>query len=150
MKKVMFILAMLFSPSVFAATLTTNTVPYVCQGGASPQLCNSNISTDSSGNVHLLGAWQSISPNTVYQAATDGIVQASATVWAGNSALFIVSDSSSSPSTLRAYSAFGNSSNPSGSGPYAFSMIRKGDYYYVSVVGTNAGINFSYFIPLGA
>jgi len=51
MKKIIFILAMLYSPSLLATTLTTNTVPYVCQGGTSPQLCNSNITTDSSGNA---------------------------------------------------------------------------------------------------
>jgi len=51
MKKIIFILAILYSPSLFAATLTANTVPYVCQGGTSPQLCNSNIITDSSGNA---------------------------------------------------------------------------------------------------
>jgi len=51
MKKIIFILAMLFSPSLLAATLTANTVPYVCQGGTSPQLCNSNTITDSNGNI---------------------------------------------------------------------------------------------------
>ena len=42
---------MLLSPNLFAATLMSNTVPYVCQGGTNPQLCNSNITTDNSGNL---------------------------------------------------------------------------------------------------
>jgi len=69
-------LTMLFCPSLFAATLTANTVPYVCQGGANPQLCNSNITTDSNGNVGLLGTYQSESVGTIYQAATDGFAVA--------------------------------------------------------------------------
>ena len=52
MKKIIFILAMLFCPNLFAATLTTNKLPYTCQGGSSPQLCDSNLTT-SNGNVGI-------------------------------------------------------------------------------------------------
>ena len=50
MKKTMFLLMILFCPNLFAATLTPNTIPYVCQGGSNPQLCNLNMTTDSNGN----------------------------------------------------------------------------------------------------
>ncbi len=90
MKKIIFILTMLISQSLFAATLTTNTVPYVCQGGANPQLCNSNLTTDSSGNiVKGLGTYQSKSVGTTYQAATDGFVVAT---------IFNITSSSGTPS----------------------------------------------------
>ncbi len=75
MKRIIFTLVMLFCPNLFAATLTTNTIPYVCQGGASPQLCSSNITTDSNGNANMgFGTWQAASFNQVYQAATDGFL----------------------------------------------------------------------------
>jgi len=45
MKKLIFLLSILISPNLYAATLTPNTIPYVCQGGTSPQLC-------SSGNIY--------------------------------------------------------------------------------------------------
>ena len=62
MKKIIFILALLFSPSLYAATLTPNTVPYVCQGGSSPQLCDSSVTTDSTGDIYSnSGGWQDYS-----------------------------------------------------------------------------------------
>ncbi len=75
MKKIIFVLAMFLSPTLFAATLTTNTVPYVCQGGATPQLCNSKVTTDNNGNILSggLGAWVSRSVNTSYQEATEDL-----------------------------------------------------------------------------
>jgi len=62
MKKITFILMMFFCPSLFAATLTSNTVPYVCQGGSSPQLCDSSVTTDSTGDIYSnSGGWQDYS-----------------------------------------------------------------------------------------
>jgi len=46
MSKIVFILTLLYSPSLLAATLTANNVPYVCQGGSNPQLCNSTVTTN--------------------------------------------------------------------------------------------------------
>src|ERR1700733_10985548 len=101
MKKVLFILAMLFSPNLFAATLTANTVPYICQGGTNPQLCNSNMTTDSNGNLTSggLGQWQPKNIGTSYQAATDGFVF----LWCSGNESYtvaqIATDSNSSPTT---------------------------------------------------
>ena len=67
---------MLFPPSLFAATLTQNTVPYVCQGGANPQLCNSNLTTDSNGNVGIGTSapdTSSFTPGTTYQATAGAV-----------------------------------------------------------------------------
>ena len=105
MKKFIFMmLAMLYCPSLFAATLTPNTVPYVCQGGTTPQLCNSNITTDSNGNANLgFGTWQSYSLNTIYHASTNGLVVFYGNGYDGNAVVILqgITDSSPSPTTVR-------------------------------------------------
>ena len=85
----------------------------------------------------ILGAWESKSNDTVYEAETDGFV------CAGGQALTTCSgytDSSTPPTTLRAF-------NWSTSGVNASIMmpVKKGDYW--KVVG---GEVWCYWIPLGA
>jgi len=139
MKKVIFILAMLFAPSLFAATLTTNTVPYVCQGGTSPQLCNSNMTTDSNGNLSLFGPWTSMSSNTVYQAATDLLVigYSNCTSNCSNAYVNCLSDSSPNPSTRRQFFSSTSSAWQAG----CTMPVRKNDYWKYNTSGTTDTVN---------
>jgi len=137
---------MLFCPSLYAATLTANTVPYVCQGGTSPQLCNSNMTTDSNGNVGILGTWVLMSLNTIYQAPTDGFVTVGVQSNATQASLFIVSDSNSIPTTRRCEE--GGGGMPSNLGVGCSTFVRKGDYYEVQT-GSMVRDAGPYFISVG-
>ena len=129
---------MLFCPSLFAATLTTNTVPYVCQGGPSPQLCNSNITTDSNGNATTgFGTMQAKSSNTIYLAATDGFVMAYNNA-AINSPMVMLTDANNPPQTVIIYD-YGDNNHDTGTIP-----VKKGNYCEVE----NA--NSVYWMPLGS
>jgi len=134
MKKIVFIISMLFCPSLYAATLTANTVPYVCQGGTSPQLCNSNLTTDSNGNVGIVGAYQSESVGTIYQAQTSGFVTAYelSAGSGGNSGMGCDTDSTPTPTTLIDIST--SSTSEAWVGCKMF--VVKGNYWAVYQVGT--------------
>jgi hypothetical protein len=164
MKNIIFIIAMLFCPNLFAATLTTNTVPYVCQGGTNPQLCSSNLTTDSSGNLISggFGAYQSINVGTVYQAASDGIVEVQAYISTPGGGTIVTgyTDSSSSPSTRHGtlsvvFPGSGQSDHTLPQNSFSMS-VRKGEYYLVSrgpIVNQGATSDsasvYAYFRPLG-
>jgi len=138
---------MLFCPSLYAATLTANTVPYVCQGGTAPQLCNSNMTTDSNGNLNVFQTWTQQSFFTVYQAPTDLIVMATVDVYAGDDGLIAgITDSNPSPSTYRqyAYAMGGPDQHISINVTFA---VKKNDYYEVIYSGSAPSI--FYVMPIG-
>ena len=141
---------MLFCPSLFAATLTTNTVPYVCQGGTSPQLCNSNITTDSNGNAAIgFGLSQTKNLGQVYQAATDGLVTVSSKFGSsGNTQLILFTDSNNPPTTeqgrIGQFAAGAIGINLMG-----FMRVKKNDYYEVVSVGNDYSNVIIYFGPIG-
>ncbi|MBF0510836.1 MAG: hypothetical protein HQL13_00740 [Candidatus Omnitrophica bacterium] len=54
MKRMALMLMVLCWPgSLWAATLIANNVPYVCQGGATPQMCSSSITATSAGSIGI-------------------------------------------------------------------------------------------------
>jgi len=98
---------------------------------------------DSSGNITLIqndgfftdmGDWVSRSFETDYQAATDGFAVAYATV----ATVYIYSDSTSTPTTLRI-----STSSTSNAGVCC--PVKKGDYYKVSSNGTDTA---AFWIPI--
>jgi len=152
MKKVTFILAMLCCPNLFAATLTTNTVPYVCQGGTNPQLCNSKMTTDSNGNLVGLGAWTTKTVGTSYQAATDGFVVLTCNGSGGGSYTYaaISSDGSNPPTTTRSINDVNMGSYIGYQSMGAFSPVRKNDYYEGVCGGDQSSRSSTmYFISMG-
>jgi hypothetical protein len=87
------------------------------------------------------GAWASKSANTVYQAATDGFVVATAGMY-GDSDVFGYTDSSNPPTTLRA--AF-NVAATVGYGSITM-PVKKNDYWEITYNGSSPTI---YWLPLG-
>ena len=151
MKRIIFFLAMLSCPSLFAATLTTNTVPYVCQGGSSPQLCNSNITTDNNGNAAIgLGPLQAINWGQVYQATTDGfLVGIPYTVNTRVSYSVNVGPTSGLGTTVASQGLYSGNN-----GGYTLSLffcvpIQKGTYYEAVLQGQAQGGTLNFY-PLGA
>lgn len=87
-----------------------------------------------------LGAWSLLSIETIYQAATDGIVCA----WSNDLHLYGYTDSSASPTTLRIRHRLYHS----GSGAGVTFPVRKNDYWKVSKGG--GGVTWQvWWIPLG-
>lgn len=111
----------------------------------------SSITNDAVYSGSLLGDWSSKSIGTTYQALTDGIVTAFTTSpISGNNngvlkGLIVYSDSSSSPTTIRAQS--GTTSSTTAIYAYVSSPVKKGDYYQVS--NTSSSGATMYFIPMG-
>lgn len=111
-----------------------------------------NVTGNLTGNVtgtvsNQLGAWASKSATTIYQAATDGFVNAFVQNANNNSALKGYTDSAASPTTLRAASS--SSSGASGSSYVSiFFPVKKNDYYQVTY-GTADSFTM-YFIPIGS
>jgi hypothetical protein len=98
---------------------------------------------DVHGPVKMLGAWQSCSQGSVYQAATDGFVVAY-DYWEGQGGYVNgITDSSSNPTTMRIQNG-GPSTNAAG-----INMpVRKGDYWKVTI--TSGGwYPHVFWIPLG-
>lgn len=134
----------------FTGVLTVNTGGNILlNNGAFLTAANSTLVLMSDGTnwfelsrspqVSALGAWTSQTIGTIYQAPSDGTVEAFIEVTTAS--LFFLSlftDSSSSPSTRRSYNAV---AFPTGNGEGAVSVISKvksGDYY--QVVRTNDGV----------
>lgn len=99
-----------------------------------------SINANLSGNQ--FGAWVSRTVSTIYQAATDGLVVYAGTSLAGSSHAQIVSDSSSSPSTIRAIYDTGLNSTTEVS---LSAPVRKGDYYQAT-----GGAGTLFFLPMGS
>jgi len=148
MKKIIFILSLtiLLCPSLFAATLTPNTVPYVCKGGITPQLCNSNIVTDSKGNANIgFGSWvtSGLAVNTAYQAATDGVVYATGFVIGNMKSGFTIFTGPNNPPTNNPYFnvyAVSNSSTTEFTSNQSL-HVRKGDYWEIVPFGSSGNSN---------
>jgi hypothetical protein len=113
-----------------------------------------SFTTDSSKNFHSvlndvnaqvgLGSWSSISANTIYSASTDLFVTAYGAGNSGVAYIQILTDSNSTPTTLRAY----NGANTGGWLSYNLNcMVKKGDYY--EVVTSNISSFIGYSISIG-
>ncbi|HDP36858.1 MAG TPA: hypothetical protein ENN27_03170 [Candidatus Atribacteria bacterium] len=101
-----------------------------------------------------LGAWESKSAGTVYQAATDGFVMCHILATLSSDSEEWVSgytDANSSPTTRRAGCATGRVSNYDGYiRQNSFLMpVKKGDYWKVVSEGNNTPTITIYWIPLG-
>ncbi len=99
------------------------------------------------GATVAFGNWQTLAENTVYQAATDGIVNA----WAqGNAgvALYIEAktDDSTPPTVYRAYVRQGSSKVEAGTRFAICIPVKSGDYYEIDITGHVD--DELYFIPL--
>jgi len=102
------------------------------------------------------GAWEALSPNTNYQAATDGFVVASANVDPGiigrhDFWMAGYTDSSNPPATRRAFSAYGKGKSSFGLfiGSYTanFTMpVRQGDWWRVDTSGVATTLTV-YWLP---
>lgn len=93
----------------------------------------------------VFGTWASKTIGQIYQALTDGIVVAYGLETSGSVEIQGVSDSSSSPSTIRAYTetvanAFASICFP----------VKKNDYYEVTSTGFAFTTSAMYFLPLGS
>ena len=94
------------------------------------------------------GAWVAKSADTVYQAATDGFVVASGQGYGeGDQGLFLYTDSSNPPTTLRAKDG-GSGSGTTSVKECVMSPVKKNDYYKI-VNNTGAAVTV-YWIPLGS
>lgn len=110
---------------------------------------NGNGTTSGIGS---LGSWGTpISPNTTYQALTDGFVILtcgfSSIAQVGN--VKLITDSSSTPTTIRGYiqTWTGGGTAPVGS---CMTPVKKNDYVLISPYTGTATVSYSiYFIPLG-
>jgi len=91
----------------------------------------------------VLGAWETKSVNTVYQAATDGFVLSYVSLGEGGY-LRTLTDSSDSPTTKRA-----DQSTASGTTQFVATQtvpVKKNDYYKIE----SSGSPTIYWIPLGS
>ena len=88
----------------------------------------------------ILGSWTAKSSNTVYQAATDGLVVFADETTGGTGVKWGLSDSNNPPTTRRACCGMDSSTYTSGCFP-----VKKNDYYKI-----DGSVYWVYFIPLGA
>lgn len=92
-------------------------------------------------------SWNSKSFDTVYQAASDGLVLAYGTLTASHAVdLTGLTDSSNPPTTTRAVAFMANTGT--GTAISLMMPVRKGDYYEVSQNGAGTGTSM-WWIPLG-
>ena len=98
----------------------------------------------SAGSGNLLGAWETRSANTVYQATTDGFVSGYLTIGQGPyGSIEILTDSSNPPTTVRVHEHGIETERGEGQGFAVTSPVRKNDYWKVN------GAQTVYWIPLG-
>lgn len=98
-----------------------------------------------------LGAWETKSNNTVYQAATDGFIMGWANGGGYNGAVndvAIYSDGSNPPTTIRCRSV-DIQEGSAGHTSFGIAPIRKGDYYKITIGGSGASVGGIFWIPLG-
>lgn len=147
---------------VYAGTSSTTAATatyYISTNSSAPSgvtyyLQLGTFTTDGSANVTStitnlnipagLGAWVSLTPGSVYQASTDGILQGGFTSpgsSGSNPSGALLTDSSNPPTTIRAYCSADKSTFVSTS---CTTMVKKGDYYK-----SVTGLNFLYFISIG-
>lgn len=134
---------------ISASSTAPSGITFYYQLGSFFNDSSSNISAIVNNYVpSYVGTSTSKSANVIYQALTDGFLTSSVSFAGGGTigTLKILSDSSSSPSTI-----VDNISADSGGGVYTLAvkaMIRKGDYYEVTITnGNSPSTNFEYFIP---
>ena len=106
-----------------------------------------------------MGSWTTISEDTVYQAATDGLVigmiKGTSTA-GGKQRIEGYTDSSNPPTTLRGYASIAGHSNSQWESGQAnsFTMpVKKGDHYKVTKVDEVGAISSTrtyYWIPMGS
>ena len=99
----------------------------------------------SSGSGNLLGAWETRSANTVYQAATDGFVTGYLSIGQGPyGSIEILTDASNPPTTVRVHEHGIETQRGEGQAFSVTSPVRKNDYWKVN------GAQTVYWIPLGS
>lgn len=100
----------------------------------------------------ILGAWTAKTIGTIYQATTDGFVIASYNSSSSSAnTLELISDSNSTPSTVRAISETNFPSSGVGiTGTFVSSPIKKGDYYQVTATADGTPSGTMFFISLGS
>lgn len=91
---------------------------------SAPTIINNNFPKQ-----NIFGTWSSKSINTIYQAATDGIVTATMNTGNNNSHLNCYTDNNSSPSTLRCSAYTASGSNGGSSNFNCNFPVRKSDYW---------------------
>lgn len=98
------------------------------------------------GTMKILGTWSSVAVDTVYLAASDGYVLATATTIGGETvAMAGATDGATPPTTIRIKTAQGASDVKNFMLP-----VRKGDYWEVQTSGIFGTPTYLiYFIPLG-
>ena len=136
---------------IYSASSTSPTgITYYQQIGKFTTDGSSNFSSASSNIAAQVGfgTWASKSFGTAYQASTDGIVTAYCTnTGSSNTEIYIDSDSSSSPSTVRCLSMI--TSNQGGTLSCS-SPVKKSDYYVVNQGNGCTSGEVEYFLPLGS
>jgi len=113
---------------------------------------SSNIVTINNDNIYELGDWETKTITTVYQATTNGFVvaiAASQDVSDSRAGFNILSDGSSSPSTVRcgAYAFYHNAFAPITRNTCVV-PIKQGDYWQAVISINNNGTHTVYWIPL--
>ena len=88
-----------------------------------------NITNDNNYYSLSLGSWVSKSDSVVYQATTDGFVEAYITSGGQAGAIEILSDSSNPPTTVRIHCGDYDPSNGANDSPGATCPVKKGDYW---------------------
>jgi len=137
---------------IYSASSTSPTgITYYAKLGSFTTDGSSNFVSASSNVISQvgLGSWVSKSSGTIYQAATDGFVIVTGNSGGGSQDYgYVVTDSSSSPSTVRGYGG----TSPGGPNYIYYTImspVRKNDYYEAVHVGSFGSISSVYFISLG-
>jgi hypothetical protein len=105
---------------------------------------SSNIITVTNDNASYFGSWTSKTVGSTYQALTDGFYSVFGGTYAcRGQQIYVYSDSSSSPSTLRGQ--YGSGSDQ-GSGTAITIPVRQGDYYKATFSSTDGCSATSYFV----
>ena len=136
---------------IYSASSTSPTgITYYQQIGKFTTDGSSNfISASSNTNTQIgLGTWSSKSFGSPYQAGTDGFFMGScANTGSGSTGISCITDSSSSPSTVRQESAI--SANTGGI-LSCISPVKKNDYYEITEQNGCTSGEVEYFLPLGS
>ena len=135
---------------IYSASSTSPTgITYYQQIGKFTTDGSSNfISASSNTNTQIgLGTWSSKSFGSPYQAGTDGFFMGSCgNTGSGSTGISCITDSSSSPSTVRQESAIGANT---GGILSCISPVKKNDYYEITEQNGCTSGEVEYFIPLG-
>jgi len=133
---------------ISASSTAPTSVTYYKRLGSFYNDASSNISLSvtNDNNVYapLFGAWTAKTVGTTYQALVDGFFTVFGCAYSvRGQAIYVYSDSSSSPTTLRGQ--YGSGSDQ-GSGTAITIPVRQGDYYKATFSSTDSCSATSYFV----